>query len=190
MRKSGLFILLMLLIKQFTYGQLTITGTVTSAEDGLGVIGAFVAVKGTTTGTITDIDGKYKITVQPGAKLLFSFVGLKSEEILVSNQTTIDVVLKSDVFKMEEVVVAGVASATPKRKLSVSVNKVGTDELEAVPAMSAATALQGKVAGITVVNSSGSPGQSAGIRLRVHFTSGEPGSVDYCRRYYDRRRSS
>jgi TonB-linked SusC/RagA family outer membrane protein len=166
MRKTGLLLLLMLLIKQFAFGQGTITGTVTSADDGLGVIGAFVVVKGTTSGTITDMDGKYTIKVQPGATLMYSFVGLKSQEIIVGDQTTIDVVLKADVFKMEEVIVAGVASGTPKRKLSVSVNKVGTEELEAVPAMSAATALQGKVAGITIVNSSGTPGQSAGIRLR------------------------
>jgi TonB-linked SusC/RagA family outer membrane protein len=166
MRKTGLLLLLMLFIKQFAFTQVTITGTVTSEDDGMGVIGAFVAVKGTTSGTITDLDGKYTIKVQPGATLIFSFVGLKPQEIIVGDQTTIDVVLKSDIFKMEEVVVAGVASATPKKKLSVSVNKVGSDDLEAVPAMSAATALQGKVAGITVINSSGTPGQSAGIRLR------------------------
>ncbi len=146
--------------------QHAVTGNVKSSEDNLGIPGAAVYVKGTQIGTFTDADGNYKIEA-PSANsiLVFSFVGLKTQEVPINGQNQIDVTLSPDVFKLEEVVVAGVASATPKRKLSVSVAKVGSTELEAVPAASAATALQGKVAGITVV-SGGDPGQSAGIRLR------------------------
>jgi TonB-linked SusC/RagA family outer membrane protein len=166
MKRTVLLLLMMLLIMQFAAAQINITGTVTSADDGLGIPGAFVLIKGTTNGTATDIDGKYSIKVPQGSTLIFSFVGLKSQEFVITDQTTLNVVLSSDVFKMEEVIVAGVASATPKNKMSVSVNKINSKELEAVPAASAATALQGKVAGITIINSSGNPGQSAGIRLR------------------------
>ncbi len=166
MKKSGLLLLFIIILKSLAIAQITITGTVISSDDNLGLPGAAVIIKGTTTGTMTDIDGKYKINVNKGATLVFSFVGMKPQEFVISDQTTINVTLGADVFKMEEVVVAGVASATPKRKLSVSVSKVGSDELEKVPATSAATALQGKVAGLVVVNASGNPGQTAGIRLR------------------------
>jgi TonB-linked SusC/RagA family outer membrane protein len=168
MRKILLIFLLLFISKQITHAQekITITGTIISSEDNLGVIGAAIIVKGTQIGTTADIDGNYKLTVPADAKtLVFSFVGLKSQEIEINGQTKIDVVLGPDIFKMDEVIVAGVASATPKRKLSVSVAKVGADDLESVPAASAATALQGKISGVTIVNAGG-PGQSASIRLR------------------------
>jgi len=166
MRKTGLLLLIILLMKQFTFAQVTITGTIISADDNLGLPGAAVVVKGTTTGTTTDIDGKYKINVPQGATLVFSFVGMKSQEVVIASQTAIDITLKSDIFKMDEVVVAGVASATPKRNLSVSVAKVDSKELEDVPGTSASSALQGKVAGVVIVSGNGNPGESSGIRLR------------------------
>ena len=167
MKKTILLLLLMFAFQRLMFAQITVTGTVTSSEDGLGLPGAAVVEKGTINGTTTDINGKYKIIVSSESSLLsFSFVGMKSQEIPTYGLTVIDVVLGTDLFKMEEVVVAGVASATPKRKLSVSITKVDSKELEDVPATSAASALQGKVAGVTIVSGSGNPGQSATIRLR------------------------
>jgi len=148
------------------FAQLTLTGTVTSADDGLALPGANVFIKGTTTGSVTDIDGKYKISAPQGSTLVYSFVGMESQEILITNQTVIDIILKYTVTNVEEVIVAGVASATPKSKMSVSVNKVSAKDLESVPATSTASALQGRVAGLVVINSSGNPGESSGIRLR------------------------
>ncbi|HOK52788.1 MAG TPA: carboxypeptidase-like regulatory domain-containing protein, partial [Bacteroidales bacterium] len=88
-------------------GQLTVSGTVTSAEDNMGIPGAAVVVKGTQIGTATDIDGKYTIKVPEGYNtLVFSFVGLKTQEIAINGQTKIDVVLSPDIFKLEEVVVS------------------------------------------------------------------------------------
>ena len=166
MKKIFLLFLLSIIGIQIALCQIQISGIITSSEDGLGVPGSAVVVKGTTIGTTADIDGHYKLTIPQDAKiLLFSFVGLKSQEVPFTGQTTINIILGTDIFKLEEVIVAGVASATPKRKLSVSVTKVGSDQLEEVPATSAATALQGKVSGITIV-SGGGPGQSVGIRLR------------------------
>ena len=96
--------------------QLTVSGTVTSAEDNLGLPGASVIVKGTQVATATDGEGKYTINVPAGYNtLVFSFVGLKTQEVAINGQTKIDVVLSPDIFKLEEVVVSGVASATPKR---------------------------------------------------------------------------
>lgn len=144
-----------------------ITGVVTSAEDNTSVPGASISVKGTTLGTITDIDGNFTLKVPEDAQtLVVSFVGMKTIEVPVGNQTTFNITLEPDVFGLDEVVVAGVASGTPKKKLSISVGRVDEEALKRVPASSAAGALQGKVAGVTIVSASGNPGSAASIRLR------------------------
>jgi TonB-linked SusC/RagA family outer membrane protein len=144
-----------------------LSGKVISVDDGLSLPGVSVSVKGTTLGTITDMDGAFRLKVPQEAKtLVFSFVGMSTQEIAIGNQSTINASLKPDVFGIDEVIVSAVASNTPVKKMTVSVSKVGVEELEMVPATSAASALQGKVAGVTVVSSSGNPGQSTGIRLR------------------------
>jgi TonB-linked SusC/RagA family outer membrane protein len=159
-------ILLLFVVFYDINAQIKVTGIVKSAEDNQVLPGVAVIVKGTQIASVTDAEGKYSITVpSENNTLIFSFVGLKSQEVQINGQSNIDVVLQPDIFKFDDVVVSGVASATPKRKLSVSVAKVSSGELEAVPASSAATALQGKVAGITIVGG-GDPGESAGIRLR------------------------
>ena len=143
-----------------------IKGTVTGADDGEPLPGVSVLVKGTTTGTATTVNGDYTLTVPANATLVFSAVGYETAEIAVAGQTQIDVELTSKTVDLDEVIVAAMATGTPKKKLTVSVDKVGAEELELVPATSAASALQGKVAGITVLNSSGNPGQSSALRLR------------------------
>ncbi len=144
-----------------------ITGTVTSAEDGSSVPGASVVVQGTTIGTVTDVEGNYSLTVPADAEtLVFSFVGLRTNEVPIEGRTQIDVELVPDLLRVEEVVIAGVAGETPRRKLSVTIDRIGTEELEALPSTSASTALQGRLSGVTVVQSSGNPGQAANIRLR------------------------
>ncbi len=147
--------------------RLQITGTVTSVEDGLPVPGASIVVRGTTFGTITDFDGNFSLDVpETATHLIFSFVGLKTQEIAIDGRTRIDVALEPDVFGLDEVVVSGVASGTPKKKLSVTVGRVDEQELKEVPAISAASALQGKLAGVKVIQASGRPGSAASIRLR------------------------
>lgn len=153
---------------QLLYAQTkNISGVVKSSEDGFTVPGASVMVKGTTLGTITDIEGNFDLTVPDDAQtLIVSFVGLKTIEVPIGNQTTFNLTLDPDVFGLDEVIVSGVASGTPKKKLSISVTQVGEEDLKEVPASSAAGALQGKVAGVTVVQASGNPGSAASIRLR------------------------
>jgi TonB-linked SusC/RagA family outer membrane protein len=169
MRKLCLLLVILLYCIQPSIKAQTnvISGIVTSADDGSTLPGVAIIVKGTTTGTTTDFDGKYTLNIPADTKVLvFSFIGMKPQEVTYTGQANINVILKSDIFGLEEVVVAGVASATPKRKLSVSVSKVGSEDLENVPATSASSALQGKVSGVTITNASGNPGESSGIRLR------------------------
>ncbi|NQU81803.1 MAG: carboxypeptidase-like regulatory domain-containing protein, partial [Bacteroidetes bacterium] len=114
-----------------------ISGTITSSEDELGVPGASVLVKGTTIGTVTNLDGNYTLEVPADANILvYSFIGMKSQEISIDGRATIDVVLEPDVFGLDEVIVSGVASGTPKKKLSVTVGRVDEKDLKEVPASS------------------------------------------------------
>ena len=133
-----------------------ITGNVVSADDATPLPGVSVVVRGTTIGAVTDFEGNYSITV-PGssAVLMFSFVGMTTQEINVEGQTTIDVVLDADMFGLDEVVVTGVAIGTSTKKLGFAVGKVREDQLQAVPAASAANAIRGKVAGVRVDDSLG-----------------------------------
>jgi TonB-linked SusC/RagA family outer membrane protein len=166
-RITSLLVCLLLFGSFAIFGQnIQIKGTVTSADDGSTLPGAYVKIKGTNTGTSTDANGKYEVSVPSDATLVFSLIGMKSLEVPVNARTVVDVVLESETTEVEEVIVSAVAGSTPKKKLSVSVSKVGAEELEIAPATSASSALQGKIAGITVISSSGNPGQSAGIRLR------------------------
>ena len=144
-----------------------ISGTITSSEDELGVPGASVLVKGTTIGTVTNMDGNYTLEVPADANILvYSFIGMKTQEISIDGRATIDVVLESDIFGLDEVIVSGVASGTPRKKMSITVGKVGEKALKEVPATSPGAALQGKLAGVTVVSATGNPGSAPAIRLR------------------------
>ncbi len=166
---TAFFVFLVFLGLQLAQAQTqTISGTVTSAEDGSPLPGVTVVVKGNTQfGTVTDFEGKYTLTAPADATVLeFSFVGMKTQEVSIDGRSQIDVQLAPDVFGLDEVVVSGVASGTPRKKLTVSVATVDEKELKEVPAANAASALQGKVAGVTVVQANGSPGSAASIRLR------------------------
>lgn len=144
----------------------TITGVVTSGMDDSPIPGVSIILKGSTLGTITNIDGEYTLKVpEDGATLVFQFIGMKTQEIAIEGQSSINVVMEEDVFGIDEVVVSGVAGTTEKKKLSVSVASVDSEDLEKVPAGSAASALQGKVAGVKVT-SLGRPGAGATILLR------------------------
>ncbi len=153
-----------ILMMQITFAQEKIvTGKVSDASGPLP--GVTVIMKSTKTGTQTDFDGNYSIKAATGAMLQFSFVGMKTVEKQVGTSSTIDIVMVEDAEALDEIVVTGVAGATSRKKLSVTVASVTAEELQQVPAGSAASALQGKVAGITVTNL-GQPGQGATILLR------------------------
>ena len=111
----------------------TVSGTITSAEDGLPVIGATILIKGTSSGTATDIDGNYSLQV-PGddAILVISYTGLKTQEVTVGDRTEINVELESSVSILDEVVVTGYGSQG-RRVLTSSVSSVGAEEIENLP---------------------------------------------------------
>jgi len=145
----------------------TIKGKVLDNSDNSPLIGVGIMVKGTTKGTITDIDGNFSLDINDEDKtLVFSYIGMKPLEINISDQKELLVKMTSDAFGLEEVVISGVASATPKKNLTISVERVDASSMKAVHASSAANALQGKVAGLNVIVANGLPGSGATLRLR------------------------
>lgn len=148
-----------------------ISGTVTSADDGATLPGVSVFVKGTTIGSITDFDGNFSFPIPEGSEVLvISFVGKKTQEVPIGSTTEFEIVLEADIFNLDEVIVSGVSSATPRKKLTVTVEKVDSRRLQEVPATDAAGALQGKLAGVRIVNANGNPGSAPNIRLRGSAT--------------------
>ena len=142
-----------------------ITGRITD-DNGSPVIGATVAVKGTTTGTITDVDGNYSLSVSATAKtLVVSFVGMKTQEVAISGNT-IDVVLQEESLGLEEVVAIGYGGSKARRDLTGSVGSISGAKLASIPVTSAAVAIQGKIAGVQVTTVDGAPGADINIRIR------------------------
>ena len=145
--------------------QTTIQGVVTD-ENGEPLIGAGVVVEGTTTGTITGIDGDYVLTVPENAvNLVFSFIGLAEQTVPINGRTVIDVVLKADQTFLDEVVVVGYATVK-RRDLLGSVASVGSDKLTEQPVTTVSQALSGKMAGVSVVTTEGDPDADIKIRVR------------------------
>lgn len=148
-----------------------ITGVVVD-ESGTGVPGATVLVKGTTTGTITDMDGNFALEVPTNATLVISYVGMKDEEIVVGQQTYISCTLKESNIGLDEVVVVGYGTQK-KATLTGSVSSVGGDELKKVAAVNISNTLAGKTAGVIANTRSGEPGEDgATITIRGAGTFG------------------
>ena len=143
----------------------TITGTLTDSETGEALIGATILEKGTSNGTITDIDGNYDLTVSSAeALLVFSYVGYANQELSVNGRTRIDVALGLDLMGLEEVVVVGYGTQQ-KKDLTSSIATIKSEEITKTPTNSAMQSLQGKVAGVQIV-SSGEPGAGPTVRVR------------------------
>lgn len=169
MRKLTILLSFMLFVAFQAAAQMQVSGTVTNAESGEPIPGVSIVVKGQTTiGTTTDMDGNYTLSGIPSdaEALVYSFVGMETKEVAINGRSTIDVALEPAVTEMEEVIVSGVASATPKSKMTVSVDQVSSDELQQAPASDAVSSLQGKMAGVTVTKASGQPGSGATVQLR------------------------
>jgi TonB-linked SusC/RagA family outer membrane protein len=145
--------------------QQEITGTVTS-NDGEALPGVNIVIEGTTSGTVTDAEGKYRINV-PGndAVLIFSFIGYLREEVVAGNQSVINITLTPSLETLSEIVVIGYGTVK-KSDLTGSVSSIKADELKAVPTTSFEQALQGRAAGVQVSQTSGQPGAEASIRIR------------------------
>jgi len=167
MKKILLFFTLLLITGFLVNAQtVQITGTVTSSEDGLGIPGVTVSVPGTTVGTLTDLDGRYSLNVPEGSNVLaFSYVGMKRMEVDITGRTVVNVVMEPDVVVMGEVVVLGYATRG-KNEITGSTVQVTGDDLRNIPVVTVDQALQGKVAGVTISTTSGTPGATQDIRIR------------------------
>ncbi len=165
-RGSMLFLLLFGFAISFVFAQdRTITGTVTSAEDGTSLPGVSVVIRGTVTGTITDVDGNYSLAIPDDAvKLMFTYIGMKTVEETIGERSMIDVILELDIFGLDEVVVTGYATQI-KEALTGSIATVSSDQIAISNAPSALGRLQGQVSGVTVTTAN-RPGGQAMILVR------------------------
>ena len=163
--KKILFVLTCLFCSAAMMASITVTGTVISAEDGLPVIGASVLEKGTSNGTITDFDGIYELTVADDAVLVFSYVGLTSQELKVTGPK-MDVTLQGDAIAMEEVVVTAMGVVQEKKRLNFAVQNIGGEALTENKSANFVNSLQGKIAGVSVTTAGGSPNSGSQIIIR------------------------
>ena len=164
--RTALLTLLVALISLSVSAQnVTVKGTVKD-KTGETVIGASVVEKGNTgNGTITDIDGNFTINVPANATIVFSYVGMATQEVAVNGKTKIDITMEDDAQALEEVVVIGYGSVK-KKDLTGSVATVNSEVLQAVPVANATEALTGKMAGVQITTTEGSPDAEMTIRVR------------------------
>jgi len=169
MRKFTLMIVILLFagLQLVLAQQKTISGKVTSKEDGTTLPGVTVMVKGTTIGTVTDINGKYTLTIPvKTTTLVFSFVGMKTQEVATSEANSYDVILESDVMNIEGVVVTAIGISRETKALGYSVQSVGSDQLEKSNNTNVFNDLNGKVAGVNVTSGSGAAGGATYFTIR------------------------
>ena len=144
---------------------ITVKGNVKDTT-GEPIIGASIVEKGNTTnGTITDLDGNYSIKVPAKATLTFSYIGMKTQDIAIKGQGPINVTLSDDTQALDEVVVIGYGTVA-KKDLTGSVSSVSAKQIAAIPVSSASEALQGKMAGVSITTTEGSPDADVKIRVR------------------------
>jgi TonB-dependent SusC/RagA subfamily outer membrane receptor len=165
MKKKLLFLSCLLLMANLLWAQkITVTGTVTSKEDGTTIPGVTVLVKGTNVGINTDMDGKYTIASPSNATLVFSFIGLQTTEVPVNNQTVINVALATETSSLDEVVVVGYGTSRV-RDLTSPIPVIKADQILRRATAQPMAALQGLAPGVSVVNN-GEPGVGPEVRIR------------------------
>ena len=144
----------------------TVSGRVTSSDDGSSLPGVSVQVKGTTRGAITDASGNYQLSVGPNTRLIFSFIGYTGQEIAVGTRNTVNVVMVPGSQSLDEIVVTAQGIERDKRSLGYSIQEVSGNILSQRSEPNLLNALQGKTAGVSITGSSGAPGASTNINIR------------------------
>ena len=162
--KKTIFLLSFLICCTTVFAQISVSGNVEAGDDGSAVIGANITIKGTTTGTITDFDGNFSLTANPGDILVVSYMGYQTQELAVKN-SPLKIILQPDNVMLDEVVAVGYGTMK-KSDLTGSVASVKAEDLIKAPVAGLDQALQGRAAGVTVVTNSGQPGETATIRIR------------------------
>ena len=166
MRKNLLCLLIAVFMGLQAFAQdKTVSGKVTSSDDGAPLPGVSVSVKGTSRGTTTDASGVYKITVPGNATLIFSFIGFTSQQVGVNNRTIVDLQLVPDATELSEAVVVGYGTQS-RRTLTGSQASVKGSEIATMPTNSFDKALQGRAAGVQILGANGTPGGAAQVRVR------------------------
>lgn len=163
--KKTLLLLACVASTLFAWADITVTGIVTSKDDGQPVIGATVLEKGTTNGTITDFDGNYQLKVADKATLVVSYVGMKTQEVKVTGMKH-NVALATEAIAMEEVVVTAMGVVQEKKRMNFAVQNVTSESITASKSANFVNSLQGQIAGVTVTNSSSSPNAGSQIIVR------------------------
>jgi len=164
LKLTWLLTLFMAFVMQFSFAQeKTVTGTVTTASDGLPLPGATVVVKGTARGTQTDFDGKYAIQAQSGDVLVISYVAMDATEVTVGASNVYDVALTENA--LEEVVVVGYGTTT-KKAFAGTVTQVDSENIENKNFANVTQSLAGEASGVQVINTTGQPGTVSTVRIR------------------------
>ena len=162
---SALLLIALFAVDSFAANQV-VKGKVTDAANGESLPGVAVMVKGTTNGVVTDIDGNYSISAPADAVLLFSSVGYKSSEVAIAGKVIVNVVMSQDNLFLDEVVVTAMGISREKKALGYATQDLNSDELNRAASASLSSAIQGKIAGVEITQSSGMPGASAKITIR------------------------
>lgn len=168
MRKFTLLLVFLLLVgMQAALAQAVVKGTITDAKDGTPIPGVSIVVKGTLTGTVTDINGFYTLTVPAGYnELIFSFVGMLTQEVKIDGKPTINIKMEEDVVGLEEVVVTALGISREKKSLGYAVQDMKGEELAKAKETNIVNSLNGKISGVQITNSSGAVGASSRIVIR------------------------
>ncbi len=159
---SGILTLLLAFVVQVSFAQTAVSGTV--SDDAGPLPGANVIIKGTNNGTQTDFDGNYSIQASPSDVLVFSYVGFGSQEVVVGNQTTINVVLQSE--SLDEVIVTAQGVKREKKALGYAVSEVASEEIESRTEGDVARVLSGKASGVAITSQSGTSGSATNVVIR------------------------
>lgn len=143
-----------------------VTGKVTAASDGTPLVGVNITVDETNAGTVSDLDGTFRINASPGNTLVFSYIGFRIVRVTVSNETNLDVTMEEDAQSLQEVVVTALGVEKESKKLGYSVTSVNTDELVDNRTTNVVESLVGRVAGLNITPPAAGAGSSMQIRLR------------------------
>ena len=189
MIKRNVLFILLLLANLSLMAQITITGVVTD-QSGQPMSGVTIVVKGTTAGTLTNVDGKYTLPVPAGSTTLsFSFIGFASQEVAINGQSVINITLAENVTQIDEVVVVGYGSIKKKLVTGATVQVKG-DAIQKLSTISPMTALQGQTPGLSIIKTDGQPGSGFKVNIRgmgtignsapLYVIDGVPGgNIDY-----------
>ncbi|PLX12383.1 MAG: hypothetical protein C0597_13440, partial [Marinilabiliales bacterium] len=160
-----ILIFFILVLPSYVFAQTTVTGVITDAEEGVTLPGVTILEKNSGIGSITDIDGKYSISVPSNATLVFSFVGYATQEVLVGNQTIINIQLEKQIELLDEVIVIGYGVQKKEDKTG-AVSQVKAEEMGGGVITDAIQAIQGKSAGVLISKKGGDPNEGFSVKIR------------------------